>query len=291
MNFYYNKNLVILNVKKQSISVRNIFFSTKKDAKNLPKSKKLNFFVNIFSQKSPKMNFSQWLILNILIFIITSYRIDYTFGYRIKLKKRDPQSSHMFAKRSSSGISETLSNSKNMMYYGTILVGNPAQEFTVNFDTGSSDFWLMSNDCRSIPCIFHRKFTSQLSTTFREDGRPFSIEYGDGSETKGVTAFDDLEINGLKIREQGLGLVKSCIGFLTLPVQGIIGLAFRSFSKTNFSNPIENAYSQGLIERNLFAFWLNRRMFDKNGGGGELIIGEIDSQHYLGNKIFLGILI
>lgn len=205
--------------------------------------------------------------------------------FRVEIKKRetsarDINQTRLF--RNKMGVSEHLVNSKNVLYYGKIRIGTPPQDFTVDFDTGSSDFWLMSSKCSS--CDNHRTFASENSFTFENDGRDFSISYGDGSQAEGTTAFDDFEINGLKICHQGFALITSTNGFMNDPEDGLLGLGYNSMANTNFPTPVDNAFSQGLIRKKVFAFWLNRNQEESDGG--ELIIGGIDSKHYKG--IFLG---
>lgn len=179
-------------------------------------------------------------------------------------------------------IPEPLKNAANYLYYGTIFLGTPPQEFTVDFDTGSSDFWLVSSTCKTDSCNAHCKFSSLNSSTFNKDGRPFSIEYGDGSAAKGTTAYDKLNIGGLVIPKQGFALVSFENGFDSDPEDGMFGLGYQSLAETGFPTAIDNAYALGLIKEKVFAFWLNRNV-ESLSNGGELIIGGTDKSHYKGN--------
>ena len=240
-------------------------------------------------EKIKTMNkFIQFLILGCLVSSILSSSGDKSDGvFRVGIKKRERNTTKSDQMRvyNKMEVSERLVNSRNLLYYGTIRVGTPPQEFTVDFDTGSSDFWIMSTECRSISCDNHRKFSSEKSSTFNDDGRYFSITYGDGDHAEGKTSFDDFEINGLKIRQQGFALISSSGGFEDEPEDGLLGLGYKSIAQTNFSTPIDNAYAQGLITNKIFAFWLNRK--EDQSDGGELIIGDIDSKHYKGNFIII----
>lgn len=74
-----------------------------------------------------------------------------------------------------------LKDYMNTQYFAEVQVGTPAQTFTVVPDTGSSNLWMYSANCWAVPCFYHAKYDSKLSSTYKADGRAFKITYGSGS--------------------------------------------------------------------------------------------------------------
>ena len=49
--------------------------------------------------------------------------------------------------------------------YGSIALGDPGQDLTVCFDTGSADLWVPSVECDDPSCLTHDRFDPTLSRT------------------------------------------------------------------------------------------------------------------------------
>lgn len=180
-------------------------------------------------------------------------------------------------------VPEPLVNAANTYYYGTILIGTPAQEFTVMFDTGSSDLWIPSVRCST--CSRHRRYSSSRSKTHRSNGRSFSIHYGDGSGASGYISSDNIFINGLEIANQPFAEVTRENGMDSDLEDGLMGMGYSSLANYGNPTPVDNAYSQGRIPQKMFAFYLNRD--SNNGDGGEMIIGGYDHRHFTGDITFV----
>eukprot|EP00605_Chrysophyceae_sp_TOSAG23-4_P000882 GSChrysophyteH1.ASY1.ANO1.973.1 assembled CDS len=135
---------------------------------------------------------------------------------------------------------------QNSQYYGEIEIGTPGQKFEVIFDTGSSDLWVAGSDCGS-SCGRHAEYNSAKSSTYVANGTAFDIQYGSG------------------------------------PVSGYESMDVMSTGSINVKNQVptvfENMASQGLVDKNLFSFYLGK----DNGQKGELLLGGIDENHYTGD--------
>ncbi|XP_039029453.1 aspartic proteinase-like isoform X2 [Hibiscus syriacus] len=191
---------------------------------------------------------------------------------------------------SSDGEVIPLKNYMDAQYYGVIGIGSPPQNFTVIFDTGSSNLWVPSSKCYfSIACYFHSKYKSSRSSTYTKIGKPCEINYGSGS-ISGFFSQDNIEVGGLVVKDQVFIEATregSFPTFVLAKFDGILGLGFEEISVGNTTPVWYNMLKQGVVREDVFSFWLNR---DPSATyGGEIVFGGVDPTHYKGKHTYVPI--
>ncbi|NXQ49943.1 PEPA protein, partial [Catharus fuscescens] len=168
---------------------------------------------------------------------------------------------------------EPLENYMDDEYFGTISIGTPAQEFTVVFDTGSSNLWVPSVFCSSPACRNHNRFNPAESSTFLSTNDTLFIAYGTGSMT-GILGYDIVNVAGINVRNQIFGLAETEPGdfFYYTPFDGILGLAFPSIASSGATPVFDNMMVENLVDRHLFSVYLSR----DSEGGSFVLFGAID---------------
>jgi len=225
---------------------------------------------------------------------------------RQQLKQENPEllislheKSQNFLKRKYSGLrnlkddhDQPLINYLDAQYYGPIQIGTPGQDFTVIFDTGSSNLWVPSvaclekeNNIGTLPCRTHNTYNASLSATYQEDGTPFVLRYGTG-QLKGFDSIDVVTFGGdIAVQNQlfGEAVSEPGITFVAAKFDGIFGLGYPELAVHKNMPPFNNAWEQGLVQGNLFSFYLNR---DPEGEvGGIIDFGGMDPDYYVADSL------
>ncbi|XP_073825757.1 lysosomal aspartic protease-like [Musca autumnalis] len=185
-------------------------------------------------------------------------------------------------------VKENLLNYVDNSYYGKITIGTPPQEFLVLFDTGSSNLWIPVAPCSAndIACQNHQTYDPSASSSYVANGEAFSIAYGSGS-LSGYLVQDTVTVEGLAIQNQVFAAATNEPGnsFTYSPFDGILGMGYQGIAQDNVVPPFYNMYSQGLVDADVFAFYLARDGTSDNGG--ELVLGGIDPDHYTGEITYV----
>ncbi|KAG7326021.1 hypothetical protein KOW79_010946 [Hemibagrus wyckioides] len=185
---------------------------------------------------------------------------------------------------------ENLSNFMDAQYFGIISIGTPAQEFTVLFDTGSSNLWVPSIKCSflDLACWLHHRYNSNKSSTYVKNGSEFSIQYGRGS-LKGFFSQDTVTLAGLAVKKQMFAEAVQQPGlvFAVARFDGVFGMAYPILSVGKVQPVFDSIMAAKLLKQNIFSFYINRD--PKAAVGGELMLGGFDQQYFDGDLHYLNV--
>ncbi|KAM3598542.1 uncharacterized protein V6R79_019223 [Siganus canaliculatus] len=185
---------------------------------------------------------------------------------------------------------ERLTNFMDAQYYGKISIGTPPQEFTVLFDTGSSNLWVPSIHCSflDLACWLHHRYNSKKSSTYVKNGTEFSIQYGRGS-LSGFISGDTVNVAGLPVPGQQFGeaVKQPGITFAVARFDGVLGLAYPTISVAKVVPVFDSAIAAKLLPQNVFSFYISRD--PAAAVGGELVLGGTDPEHYTGDLHYVNV--
>ncbi|XP_073726079.1 nothepsin [Misgurnus anguillicaudatus] len=169
---------------------------------------------------------------------------------------------------------ERLYSFMDAQFFGEISLGNPQQNFTVIFDTGSSDLWVPSSYCVSQACAMHHKFKAFKSSTYTHDGRVFGIHYGSG-HLLGVMAREQLKVGSVTVQNQifGEAVYEPGFAFVMAHFDGVLGLGFPQLAEEMGSPVFDSMIAQNSVDEPVFSFYLKN---NGSGFGGELLFGGVD---------------
>uniref|UniRef100_G1U0D6 Peptidase A1 domain-containing protein n=1 Tax=Oryctolagus cuniculus TaxID=9986 RepID=G1U0D6_RABIT len=158
-------------------------------------------------------------------------------------------------------------------YFGTISIRTPPQDFTVIFDTGSSNLWVPSTYCSSAACTTADAGNPDHSVTSYNPPIKACRSHSGIQETGLVGSIEDTnQIFGLSESEPGSFLYYT-------PFDGILGLAYPSISSSDATPVFDNMWNEGLVSQDLFSVYLN----SDEQSGSLVMFGGIDSSYYTGS--------
>ncbi|KAJ5980753.1 aspergillopepsin A-like aspartic endopeptidase [Penicillium waksmanii] len=156
------------------------------------------------------------------------------------------------------------------------------QMIVMDFDTGSSDMWVLNSELPESMVSNRTVYNPSKSSTYKKVDGTFKISYGDSSNAQGGLAKDVVSIGGATVKNQVFGLPTSVSDSFISDENsnGLVGLGFTSINtfdpgpqKTFFDNIVPD------LDEPVFTARL------KSEGVGEYEFGKIDHDKYSGSLV------
>lgn len=156
-------------------------------------------------------------------------------------------------------------------YFGTLSIGEPAQDFQVVFDTGSGNLMVPSTYCRDSACVEHRRYNRNLSATATDINQGGDlVKEGDSRDSVTVT-FGTGEVSGVFIKDKICFSSTACLKdasfvaathmtddpFTSFNFDGILGLALSQMSEGPEYNVMSLMQQQGTLKHPMFSVYLS----------------------------------
>lgn len=124
---------------------------------------------------------------------------------------------------------------------------------------------------------------SSQSSTYKDLGSLFEIQYADGSTASGAYFTDDFSIGGKTIKNLQIGLANQ-----TVVGTGILGIGFElnEAAAKEYSNLVTSLVDQSLIATTAYSLYLN----DYYSSTGSILFGGVDTEKFIGNLVTVPIL-
>ncbi|GAA5856413.1 hypothetical protein JCM8547_008733 [Rhodosporidiobolus lusitaniae] len=179
----------------------------------------------------------------------------------------------------STGSVPLTSELNDALWAGPVTIGTPAQSFLIDFDTGSSDFWVPLNTCTSTACSSKAKYVpGSSSSSHAVPDKSFSIAYGDGSTTSGPVYIDTVQMGGLTAVNQTFSAVTTMSdSWINDPQSGLMGMAFQPLSWLRAPPVWQTLITQGKLSSPMFSFKLS----STSVGPSELFMGGMNPAYYV----------
>ncbi|KAH8356412.1 hypothetical protein KR084_012174 [Drosophila pseudotakahashii] len=231
-------------------------------------------------------------MLRVSFFLLAASCLTFATGKVLKVPlyvRQKLNGSDLFFARNSTKGSEILKLSlqtrTNLEYYGTVSMGTPRQNFSVIFDTGSSNTWLPSINCpkSNLACQNHRRYNSSRSSSYTPDGRNFTMRYGSG-RVVGYLSKDTLHFGGADLPDLifGESLFLQHFAFNSVRFDGLVGLGLGALAWPNTTPFLELLCAKRLVEKCMFSVYFGRN-------GGELLFGGFDKSKFEGKLHYVPI--
>ncbi|KAJ8593943.1 acid protease [Rhizopogon salebrosus TDB-379] len=179
---------------------------------------------------------------------------------------------------STDGSSSIDVTDSGVTYTMEVGVGNPATQYTLLIDTGSSNTWVGANA------------PYNPTSTSLDTGNTINVGYGSGTMS-GEEYTDTVTLGpNLIIQNQGVGVASSAQGFQD--VDGILGVGPVDLTQGTVSNTsdvptvTDNLYAQGTISSNSIGVFYEPSS-TANVTNGEITFGGTDNTKYTGEINFV----